>query len=118
MADSPEEILKHLRTYKIVGIILFVGTLITVAVAKLPFAWLDRGAPGVTAADIVIGLIIASVKTGFVMLIFMHLNNEKPLIYKILLFTIVFAIGLFFLSYLHYLDPAVFEGMWDKPAAG
>jgi len=116
MADSPEEILKHLRIYKIVGIILVVGTLITVAVAKIP--WLDFGAPGVSAPDIVLGLTIASVKTSFVMLIFMHLNNEKPLIYKILLFTIVFAIGLFFLSYLHYLDPAVFEGMWNKPAAG
>ena len=110
MADSAEEIQKHIKTYLIVGFVLVGGTLLTVAVAKIPI--FDLGAPGVTAPDIVAGLAIASVKVAFVMLIFMHLNHERPLIYKILAFTVVFAIGLFFLTYLHWVDPAVFDHFW------
>ena len=42
MADSAEEIQKHIKTYFMVGAILVVGTLITVAVAKFPI--FDLGA--------------------------------------------------------------------------
>ena len=112
MAGSAEEIQKHIKTYWMVGGVLLIGTLITVAVAKIP--QLDFGAPGVTTPDIILGLAIASVKVAFVMLIFMHLNHERPLIYKILLFTVVFAIGLFFLTYLHWIDPAVFDDFWTR----
>jgi caa(3)-type oxidase subunit IV len=110
MADGAEEIQKHIKTYLLVGLVLLAGTLITVAVAKITF--FDLGGPGVTAPDIIVGLMIATVKVAFVMLIFMHLNHEKPLIYKILAFTVVFAIGLFFLTYLAWVDPAVFDDFW------
>lgn len=113
MADSAEEIQKHIKTYLLVGLVLLAGTLLTVAVAKISI--FDFGAPGVTAPDIVMGLAIATVKVAFVMLIFMHLNHEKPLIYKILAFTVVFAIGLFFLTYLAWLDPVVFDDFWTRP---
>ncbi len=112
MADSAEEIQKHIKTYFMVGAILVVGTLITVAVAKFPI--FDLGAPGVTPPDILAGLAIATVKVSFVMLIFMHLNHERPLIYKILAFTVVFALGLFFLTYLAWIDPAVYDHFWTR----
>ena len=94
MADSPEEIRKHLRAYWIVGIILLVCTALTVGVAMIT--------PSIT-----IGLAIATFKAGLVALIFMHLNSEKPLIYKILLFTVFFFIGMMFLCILALYDPLV-----------
>ena len=94
MADTPEEIQKHLKTYWMVGGALLICTVLTVAVAKLT--------PSIT-----IGLGIATFKASLVALIFMHLNSEKPLIYKILLYTGFFAVGLMFLTLLHLFDPAV-----------
>ncbi len=79
MADSPEAILKAKRAFMFVGTLLFVFTVLTVAVATVP--WMDIGGHGLDFADIVLGLIIATVKASLVMLIFMHLNHEKPLIY-------------------------------------
>jgi len=94
MADTPEEIQKHLRAYWMVGGALLICTVLTVVVA-----WIT---PSIT-----IGLGIATFKAGLVALIFMHLNNEKPLIYKIMLYTVFFAIGLMFLTLLALFDPAV-----------
>ena len=79
MADTPEEIKKSVRTYILVGIVLFVGTCLTVAVAE--FSWLDFGKHGFDSVDCAIGLGIASVKAGLVAAIFMHLNHEKKAIY-------------------------------------
>ncbi len=79
MADSVEEIKKAKKLYLVIFGALLVGTVLTVAVATIPF--LDVGGHGFDAADAVLGLIIASVKASLVMLIFMHLNHEKPLIY-------------------------------------
>ena len=50
---------------------------------------------------------IATFKAGLVAMIFMHLNNEKSMIYKILLYTVFFAIGLMFLTLLALYDPVV-----------
>jgi len=79
MADSVEEIQKAKKLYLIIFGALLVGTVLTVAVATVPA--LDVGGHGFDGADAVLGLIIASVKASLVMLIFMHLNHEKPLIY-------------------------------------
>ena len=103
MADSAEEIAKHKRAYWIVGALLFVGTIITVAVARLDF--LDLGAPGISAKDVIMGLLIATVKSALVALIFMHLNHEKGLIYKMLIFTCYFAFGMIVLMVYSLLDP-------------
>ena len=94
MADTPEEIQKHLKLYWIVGITLLVFTVITVAVALLT--------PGVP-----IGLGIATFKAGLVAAIFMHLNAEKSMIYKILVYTVFFFLGLMFLTVLHLYDPII-----------
>jgi len=39
--------------------------------------------------------------------IFMHLSAEKKLIYRILLFTVIFVLGLFWLTYLAWYNPIV-----------
>ncbi|CAN5197403.1 hypothetical protein BH23VER1_BH23VER1_31390 [soil metagenome] len=97
MADSPEEIRKHLKLYWAIGGILLVFTLITVIVAQFHL--------GTHGNNIIVGLAIAAFKMSLVVLIFMHLKGEKLMIYKFLLFTVIFVIGLFFLTYLHHLDP-------------
>lgn len=89
MADSPEAIKKSVKLYCFIGLLLFFGTVVTVAVAVVP--WLDFGARGFDTADCVIGLTIATIKASLVMLIFMHLNHEKPMIYGIYLCGIFMA---------------------------
>lgn len=95
MANSPEEIEKHKKAYWAVGIALLVLTCVTVGVARIDF--FDFGEPGVSAMDVLVGLAIATFKSTLVALIFMHLNHEKGLIYKILLFTCYFAFGMILL---------------------
>ena len=94
MANSPEEIQKHVKTYMIVGAALIVCSFLTVVVA-----WIT---PSVT-----VGLSIACFKAGLVAFIFMHLNHERPMIYKILLFTFFFFLGLMVLTIMALYDPVV-----------
>ncbi|MDA7930738.1 cytochrome C oxidase subunit IV family protein [Akkermansiaceae bacterium] len=86
MADTPEAIQKAKKLYAFIGLLLFFFTGITVAVATIES--LDFGGHGFGAADAIIGLVIASFKACLVMIIFMHLNNEKPMVY------FLFALGL------------------------
>ena len=97
--DSPEAIKKAARLIYIVGGVLVLGTFITVGVMN----W-DLGS---RAWNIAFGMFIATIKALCVMLVFMHLKSERGLIYKFLFFTIVFAIGLFVLTYLGWSDPLV-----------
>ncbi len=71
--DSPEFIQYLTRLFYIVGGVLVVGTLVTVLIdvtLPLPLGW---------AA--LIGLVIALVKAGFVVAIFMHYKWDKKLIW-------------------------------------
>ncbi|WP_193214451.1 cytochrome C oxidase subunit IV family protein [Luteolibacter marinus] len=111
MADSPEAIRKSLRLYKLIGGVLFVGTIITVAVAKVP--WLDVGHHGFDTADMILGLAIATVKASLVAAIFMHLNHEKRLIYWLFGFGIVAAFFLVALIGLAKSDPIHYNGFQD-----
>ena len=90
----------HVKTYLKVGAVLFAGTVITVAAAFLPIFDLHH-----RAANITLGLLIATVKCSFVALIFMHLKNEKKLIYKFLLFTVIFFGVMLFLILSNQSDP-------------
>jgi caa(3)-type oxidase subunit IV len=109
MADSPEEMARHKRAYWAVFIALCVFTVVTVALAK--FEIFDFGHPGISHRDIIVGLLVAAVKSTLVALIFMHLNHEKGLIYKFLVFTFCFAAGLMTLTLLAWWNPIepVFE---------
>jgi caa(3)-type oxidase subunit IV len=77
--DSPEAIRKSLRAYKLIGGVLFLGTILTVLVATVPA--LDIGEHGFDKWDCVLGLAIASTKAFLVAFIFMHLNHEKKAVY-------------------------------------
>lgn len=79
MTDSPEAIKKAVRTYLFIGGLLFIGTVLTVAVATVPA--FDIGVHGFDKWDCILGLAIATTKATLVAAIFMHLNHEKKAIY-------------------------------------
>jgi len=96
MADASHDFTATKKSYAKVGIALFACTGLTVAIGLL--SWLDMGPPGPDAGDFVLGLSVAAFKASLVALIFMHLNHEKGMIYKILLFTVLFFLGLMILT--------------------
>ncbi len=54
-------------------------------------------------------MLVATLKAGAVALVFMHLAAEKRLIYRILIFTGFFVLGLFWLILLAWYDYPVFR---------
>lgn len=103
MADSPEAIKKAQQKYLLIGLILFIFTVVTVAVATVP--WLDFGRHGFDAVDAIIGLCIATFKAGLVAAIFMHLSNEKRTIYLLILSGVLGGISLMALTGWAFFDP-------------
>src|SRR4030095_8662393 len=105
---------QHVSRYLIVGAVLLFFTLLTVALSYVDFggvfSWLfhtnilPQGGPRV---NIVSGPIVAAFKVSLVGLIFMHLAAEKRLIYRVLIFTGFFVLGLFWLTYLAWYNPVV-----------
>jgi cytochrome c oxidase subunit 4 len=95
MHSDPAEIKKSIRTYGIVGGLLLMFTVITVAVNQVhlavPFA-------------ITVALLIATMKGSMVAAIFMHLNHEKKWIYGALILTAVFFVVLMLLPSLSMAD--------------
>jgi caa(3)-type oxidase subunit IV len=106
MADNLEEIQKSIKKYIIIGSLLIVFTIITVGLS-----YVELPTHGM---NIMVGMIVATFKAGLVALIFMHLNHERPIIYKVLAFTLVFVIVLFALFIFCAADPLVFEGFYDR----
>jgi len=92
-------IAKHIRGYMMVGGTLLAFTAITVFLSYVNF--------GTMKANVAVAMLVATFKAGLVAAIFMHLSNEKKLIYRILVFTAFFVLGLFFLTYLAWYDPVV-----------
>jgi caa(3)-type oxidase subunit IV len=88
---------KHVRKYLLIGLILVTFTAITV--------WLSYVDFGTQKMNITVAMLVATFKAGLVAAIFMHLSSEKQLIYRILIFTGFFVLGLFFLTYLAWYDP-------------
>jgi len=103
MASSPEEIRKHMKSYWIVGYTLFACTVLTLLLGILRV--FDLGLPGVSPIDITFGLAVATFKCSLVVLVFMHLNHERGLIYKTMLFTMAFAVGLMGLTLFAQANP-------------
>lgn len=102
MAHSPDEIAKHIKTYLFVGATLLVFTAITVGLSFVDF--------GSQSMNMSIGMAVAAFKSSLVILIFMHMNNERPLIYKFMLFTMLFVAVLFTLIIFTHDDPLVMRG--------
>ena len=89
MADSIEEIRKHVRVYILVFAALAVLTVVTVAVSYLHIESV--------AVTVLIALFIASIKGGLVVGYFMHLVSEKQIIYWVLAVTVAFFVLLMLL---------------------
>ncbi len=104
MADNLEAIQKSIKWYIVIGtlLILLSGATVALSYWELP----------THSLNILVGMILATIKATLVALIFMHLNHEKSLIYKILAFTVAFAIVLFTLFILAHEDPLEFKGMY------
>ena len=94
---SAEHVAKHIKGYLMVGATLLIFTIITVGLSYVHF--------GTQKANIAVAMLVATFKAGLVAAIFMHLSSEKRLIYRILIFTGFFVIGLFWLTYLAWYDP-------------
>ncbi len=88
---------KHVKGYLVVGAMLLAFTAITVALSYVDF--------GTRKANIAVAMLVAMLKAGLVAGIFMHLAAEKRLIYRVLLFTGFFVLGLFWLTFLAWYDP-------------
>jgi cytochrome c oxidase subunit 4 len=96
-SHDAEHVAKHVRGYLMVGAGLFVLTAVTV--------WLSYVDFGTHARNIVVAMIVATFKAGLVAAIFMHLKGERATIWRFLIFTAIFATGLFLLTWLHEADP-------------
>jgi cytochrome c oxidase subunit 4 len=97
-AHAPEDISKHVKTYLMVFGALMVLTCLTVGVSYLRLA---------THEAIVVALLIATIKGSLVALFFMHLVDERRLIYSVLVLTVVFFIFLMFVPLATILDRIV-----------
>jgi caa(3)-type oxidase subunit IV len=100
---------KEVRKYMLVFGALIIGTILTVAVSyvELHPHW----------KNIAIGLVIASVKGFLVAAFFMHLIDERKLIYGVLAATVFFFIGLMYLT-IWSLEPNSFIRLKQPAAAG
>ena len=100
-AEHVHHIQKHVKGYFYVGGLLFVFTVITVALSYVDF---DKFLGG-HGWNMIIGMIVATFKASLVAAIFMHLKCERATIWRFLIFTAIFALGLFLLTWLHEADP-------------
>jgi len=94
MSDH-SDVAKHVRGYLIIGATLIIGTVLTVLAS-----YVDLGHHW----NIVLALVIATVKASLVALFFMHLISEKQMIYTVLAFTAFFFAGLMFITIAAYHD--------------
>jgi caa(3)-type oxidase subunit IV len=123
VAQDPKEyeeyahgVQKHVRGYLMVGATLLVFTLITVALSYVDFGAIlsslfhtNLSSTQGRKANIAVAVFVATFKAGLVGAIFMHLAAEKRLIYRILIFTGFFVLGLFWLILLAWYDYPVFH---------
>lgn len=93
------DVAKEVRKYLLVFGALIIGTILTVWASYIHF--------GSTTANIVVALVIAIVKASLVAGFFMHLVDERKLIYGVLGATVFFFVGLMYVT-LWSLDPGSF----------
>jgi cytochrome c oxidase subunit 4 len=83
MAETAEEIREHSKVYIKILMALFALTLLTVGVSYYDFG-------GSAFMSIFVGLLIATIKGSLVACYFMHLIDEKKIIYWVLSLTVFF----------------------------
>ena len=87
---NAHDIQAQIRRYLIIFGALAVGTIVTVLVS-----YIDFGSPRI---NILVALIIASIKGFLVAGYFMHLINERMMIYTIMAATVFFFAGLMYIT--------------------
>ena len=95
MHSDPALIQKAIRKYYVIGAVLLVFTVLTVAANRLHLA---------VAMAITVALAIAIAKGSMVATVFMHLSDEKRWIYGALALTALFFIVLMILPNLSVAD--------------
>jgi cytochrome c oxidase subunit 4 len=80
-----EAIRGEIRRYWIVGLALFLLTILTVTVSYLDLS---------VGTSVFVALLIAALKGGLVAAVFMHLISERQAIYALLSLTVVFFVVL------------------------
>jgi caa(3)-type oxidase subunit IV len=105
---------QHVSRYLLVGGLLLFFTLLTVALSYVDFggffSWIfhtNISPETGRKLNITVAILVAAFKASLVALIFMHLAAEKRLIYRVLIFTGFFVLGLFWLTYLAWYNPIV-----------
>jgi caa(3)-type oxidase subunit IV len=110
MAGAHTDISKHIKIYLLVFAVLALGTIITVAAARVDFGG---------HKNLIIALLIAAVKASLVGAIFMHLKWEKSMSiwYSLGLCAIFFAFLLALPTLTTHDTPALTENRtWDVTA--
>jgi cytochrome c oxidase subunit 4 len=87
MDAHAHDIQSHVKTYYMIFGALMVLTCITVGVSYLHLS---------IPLAITVALIVATLKGSLVALFFMHLSNERKLIYYVLTLTVVFFVFMMF----------------------
>ncbi len=95
---NPESIKKQLRTMIMVFIGLLFLTIVTVAASYLHMS---------VVPAIILALFIASIKAGLVAAYFMHLIDEKKLVYWVMILCVVFFVVMLALPTWQYFDDIV-----------
>ncbi len=90
-AMTADEVRKHIRTYICVFSALLFLTVVTVAISYLKLS---------TGPAVALAMAVASVKASLVALYFMHLSNEKKIIYASLILTLVLFAVLMMIGFL------------------
>lgn len=89
-AHGHHDVAAEVRRYLIIAVALAIGTIVTVLASYVNF--------GSHSRNIVVALVIASIKGFLVMGYFMHLISERKMIYAILIATLFFVSGLMYLT--------------------
>lgn len=89
-AHDAEHVRKSIRKYMLIFGALLIGTIVTVLASYVNF--------GTHTANVVVALIIATVKAGLVAGYFMHLLDERKLIFSVLGATAFFFAGLMYIT--------------------
>jgi caa(3)-type oxidase subunit IV len=105
-------LMAHAKPYLMVGVLLFVFTVITVGLSYIDFAeytpfrktFAMIGIQGM-GINIAIGLFVATFKVCLVGWYFMHLKQETSQVWRPLFFTFFFVTGLLVLCLLAHSDP-------------
>ena len=88
--ERAEDVKKHIKVYLWVFAGLAIGTIVTVAVSNLQAG---------VALGIFIAMVIATFKGSLVAGFFMHLTNEKKLIYFVLGITALLLLVMMFITF-------------------